>query len=136
TNLLAARTGAFARRILKSEQTVRLSGTEPPSKIAYDPKFPAPLAFNIELSGIFKEGVASKADLESVLKDTAGIPPTRPGQAQAAINFDSLPPYAIKVLAAYKDDGGDSALRDKVREGIAALKENNQNLVETFIRNF
>jgi hypothetical protein len=137
---LTARVGAMARVFLKSEQTVRLTGTEAESKLVFDPKAKAAPAFDLELTGIFKEGVASRADIEALLRDVIGLPPVKRGDAANQLNFDSMPPYPQKSLAAYKDDGkaGSPLLREKVSEAITLLKSNeiNQALQEVFVKNF
>ncbi|MBL8799497.1 MAG: caspase family protein [Planctomycetia bacterium] len=137
---LTARVGAMARVFLKAEQTVRLTGTETESKLVFDPKAKAPPAFEIELTGVFKEGVATRNDIEGLLRDIVGLPPVRRGDAGNQLNFDSMPPYPLKNLAAYKDDGkaGSPLLREKVSEAIALLKSNeiNTNLQDVFIKNF
>src|SRR5262249_23489103 len=56
--------------------------------------------------------------------------------APVAINFDSLPPYPADKVTAFKDDAKDSPLREKVREAVQILKENNQTLQDVFLRNF
>jgi hypothetical protein len=133
-NTLTARTKSFAKAFLKAEQTVRLTGTEAESKVVYDPKLPAPPRYEIKLTGIFEKGVASRADIESLFRDVNGIPPVKRNLQANTIDFDSLPPYPLDKLAAYKDEGADSPLREKVREAVTFLKsaEANQAFAEFF----
>jgi hypothetical protein len=134
---LGARTGAFARTLLKSQQTVRLTGTEAESAVVYDPKAPAAPKFNLKLTGIFeKGGVANRADIEAMFKLVAGIPPVKRTDTPNTLTFDSMPPYPADKVAPYKDDGGNSPLREKVREAVDLLKQNNQQFQELFLRNF
>jgi len=135
-NALAARTGAMARIFLKSEQTVRVTGAEAESKLVYDPKLAPPAKFELKLTGIFEKGVASKTDIEALFRDINGIPPVKRSDGANVVNFDSLPPFPLDKVAAYADDGGMSPLREKVREAVQLLKENNQQFQEVFVRNF
>jgi hypothetical protein len=94
--------------------------------------------FQPKLSGIFEKGVASRVDIENLFKVVAGIPPTKRSDSTNS-GFDSMPPYPKdKVEAFIKDDGGAgmTPLREKVKEAVALLKENNQQLQELFLRNF
>src|SRR5262249_3098001 len=133
---LAARTGATARTMLKAEQTVRLSGAEAESQLAYDPKLPPSARFEVKLSGIFEKGVATQADIEGIFKEIAGIPPLRSSVIANSLPIDSLPAFPVEIVQNCKDDGKDSLLREKVREAVQLLKENNQAFQETFLRDF
>lgn len=135
-NTLGARTGAFARRFLQKEQTVRLTGTEAESKLVYDPKAPGAPRFDLKLPEKYAKGVASRNDLESLFKEILSIPPTKKSD-QVALNLDSLPPFPVDKLTGYKDDGGNTPLREKVREAIDELKKSAQtNFQEVFLRTF
>jgi uncharacterized caspase-like protein len=135
-NTLGARTGAFARRILQKEQTVRLTGTEAESKLVYDPKATATGRFDLKLPDRYAKGVASRSDLEALFKEILSVPPTKRSE-QAALNLDSFPPFPADKLAGYKDDGGNSQLREKVREAIDELKKASQTqFQEVFLRTF
>jgi uncharacterized caspase-like protein len=136
-NTLGARTGAFAKRMLQGkEQTVRLTGTEAESKLVYDPKAPGAPRFDIKLTSEFAKGVASRSDLEALFKEILSVPPTKRSE-QVTLNLETLPPYAADKLAGYKDDGGNSQLREKVREAIDELKKASQTqFQEVFLRTF
>src|SRR5262249_9672378 len=133
-------TGAFVRAFMKNvpdaAQTVRLSGAEAESKLVFDPKLATPPKYDIKLTKIFEKGAASKDDIANLFKEINGIPPTKRTEAPVALNFDSVPPYPADKVTPFKDDAKDSMLREKVREAIQLLKENNQSLQEVFIRNF
>src|SRR5262249_33734003 len=135
-NTLGARTGAFARRILQKEQTVRLTGSEAESKLVYDPKATATGRFDLKLPEKYAKGVATRSDLEALFKEILSVPPTKRSE-QATLNLDSLPPFPSDKLAGYKDDGGNSQLREKVREAIDELKRASQTqFQEVFLRTF
>jgi RNA polymerase sigma factor (sigma-70 family) len=133
--ILGARTGAIARAYVKSEQTVRLSGAEAESNLVFDPKWASPPRFEIKLSGMFAKGVATQAEMQAFFKEIAGLPPVKRTQVNI-INFDKMPPFPADQVQAYKDDSKDTPLREKVREAIVVLKENNQQFQEVFLRNF
>src|SRR5262249_60898311 len=59
SNALRVRTETAARGFLKAPQTVRLTGSEAESPLAYDVKYrPAP-KFEINLAGAFEKGIAT-----------------------------------------------------------------------------
>jgi hypothetical protein len=77
--------------------------------------------------------VASKDDVQRVIKIANQFPPTRAGEQALNINFDSLPPYPAKALDEYKEDGGDDTpLRALVRDAIKTLTETNSALKDSF----
>jgi hypothetical protein len=137
SQVLGARTGAMARGLLRTHQTVRLMGSEAESQLAYDVKYrPAP-KFEIKLAGAFEKGIATKQGVDAVFSDVAAIPALRPSQDAKPFDAAHLPPFPKDSVARYKDDGQDSELRKKVREAIGELKNAGQaQFQETFLRNF
>ncbi|OAI46320.1 hypothetical protein AYO44_11505 [Planctomycetaceae bacterium SCGC AG-212-F19] len=93
---LVPRTRYLAQAFLDKEQTPRLNGTEAQTQLAYDPKAPATPRFKLELTGNFASGIASRAQIESLFKEIAGIPPIRPGGGVVAFEKDILPVLQAK----------------------------------------
>src|SRR5204862_3792691 len=116
-NTLGARTGAFARRFLQKEQTVRLTGTEAESKLIYDPKAPGAARFDLKLPEKYAKGVATRNDLETLFKESLSVPPTKKAE-QVGLTLASLPPFPIDKPAGYKDERRLTPLREKLRDGI------------------
>jgi hypothetical protein len=107
-------------------QTPRLSGSSLETGLAHDASAePAPKV-EVELAGIFKEGVASREQIRTLFTDIAGIPPVKRegggGPMSGQMDYDNLPPFASKTIDPYNADSKPmSALRLLVQEGVDAL---------------
>jgi len=100
---LVPRARYLARAFLKQEQTPRLSGAEVPSKLEYDPKLPAAPRFKIELVGTFAKGIATRAEVDSLFTEIAGLPAIRPGSVAVAFEKQVLPIFQTKCAKCHLD---------------------------------
>ncbi|MBL8798696.1 MAG: sigma-70 family RNA polymerase sigma factor, partial [Planctomycetia bacterium] len=101
---LAPRTRYLAQAFLQEEQTPRLSGVEAESREPYDPKTPPPPRFKLELAGAFQKGMATRAEIESLFTEIAGLPALRTGSAAVAFEKQVLPIFQAKCAQCHLGD--------------------------------
>ena len=131
--VVATKTAANVKSYLKSEQTPQLYGMLAGKTVAYDPKatVPAKLKVDINAEPVYKLGVADRSEIASLLSLPNRVPPIKKTDQANQLSFSNLPPFAKKTLAAFKDDGKETPLRQFVKEAVDVLIKHNDAFAET-----
>lgn len=120
----------------KLEQTPRLAGEEI-TEGAAPPNASEPAATPVKVEWQFGTpifGVASKAMIEGILKETAEIPPVKVLQDDVKpIRAETLPTFSSDLLKPYKaEEAGDSDFRKAVVKTTEILKKHARSFQEDF----
>jgi hypothetical protein len=107
---------------LKLEQTSRLSGQETEGGAAYNATLPPAVRIVLDVPPPTGEDVAPLAEISSILAEI-DVPPLRVTPEGMAMRAESMPPFSAKLLAQYKDDGGQTPLRAAVAKARKTLHE-------------
>lgn len=106
----------------KAEQTVRLTGQEPGTGAAYDPKEPMPPTLVVKVPPLLEGGTASEAEVKSIL-DQLDVPPPKKSREDAVrLRIESTPRFSAKALAPYRPDM-DTPLKQAVLKAVAVLRD-------------
>jgi hypothetical protein len=109
-----ARTEREVTAQLKVRQTPRLTGNAPANDGTYDPQESLPPAVALKRPPAPNGGVAGKALIDGILKETEVIPPVKTSTAR--LEYETLPPFSAKTMEAYKPDYDSLAdLRKEIR---------------------
>jgi hypothetical protein len=117
------------------KQTPQLLGKDPEKGAAYNSEAALATVVTIKPPPMFKDGIAGKQEIQSILNEIAALPPAKGAGALNAtqLRFEAMPPFPAKLMEKYKDSANakETPFIKAVRFAAQALRDHSESYKET-----